>query len=334
MKAHRVALQFLLFAFASTSCVYGQLSQFINSRIYAQNNAQTYLGKASSNRYEFDSITNIYGSYGSSYSSTSIRNPYSSFGSAYATDSAYNAFANYPPILYSVTGAPQAYLTKNTFMYPRVDPDALIAYLESLGSSLAPTNAILMGGTFSYNGLGSTVTYGVDKITNYRPLGTTSGTLVIQLWATSTPYSGSGTLLGHKLIETIIGTTEGGYYYENISASGRINSIPSGNYNIVFVLAEWSGSAYLTVDYGNFNQRENIGLSVTAPTIITQPSSKTVSPGATVSFSVIASGTAPLTYQWRNNGANIFGANGSTYTIASAGVGNTGSYTVLVTNMT
>src|SRR5262249_2122128 len=54
--------------------------------------------------------------------------------------------------------------------------------------------------------------------------------------------------------------------------------------------------------------------STGAPTITTQPASQTVSSGQTATFGVIATGTAPLSYQWQKNGANISGATSSSYT--------------------
>ena len=53
---------------------------------------------------------------------------------------------------------------------------------------------------------------------------------------------------------------------------------------------------------------------------------------ASVTFSVIASGTSPLSYRWRFNNNFINGATSSTYTILNAGNGNLGNYTVVVTN--
>jgi hypothetical protein len=38
--------------------------------------------------------------------------------------------------------------------------------------------------------------------------------------------------------------------------------------------------------------------------------------GSNVTFSVTAAGAPPLTYQWRLNGALLFGANDSNYTSA------------------
>ncbi|SJZ37218.1 Putative Ig domain-containing protein, partial [Desulfococcus multivorans DSM 2059] len=50
------------------------------------------------------------------------------------------------------------------------------------------------------------------------------------------------------------------------------------------------------------------------PAVTTQPVSRSVAPGETATFSVAATGTAPLSYQWQKNGANIPGASGSAYT--------------------
>jgi hypothetical protein len=69
-----------------------------------------------------------------------------------------------------------------------------------------------------------------------------------------------------------------------------------------------------------------------APFIVTQPASQTLTAGANASFSVVAGGTSPLSYQWKFNGANISGATASSYTIASAQTTNSGNYSVAITN--
>ena len=68
-----------------------------------------------------------------------------------------------------------------------------------------------------------------------------------------------------------------------------------------------------------------IAYGATAPTITSQPSSRTVAPGASVTFSVRASGPAPLRYQWQRNGANISGATAQDYTLASAATTDNGA---------
>jgi hypothetical protein len=70
-----------------------------------------------------------------------------------------------------------------------------------------------------------------------------------------------------------------------------------------------------------------------APQIITQPGDQAVTAGQTATFSVAASGTAPLSYQWRKNTASISGATAASYTTPATTAGDTGSkFDVVVSN--
>ena len=62
-------------------------------------------------------------------------------------------------------------------------------------------------------------------------------------------------------------------------------------------------------------------LTVNTLSIMSQPIGATVCEGAAASFSVVAAGTRPLTYQWRKNAVNIRGATASSYSIASTVAG-------------
>jgi hypothetical protein len=70
----------------------------------------------------------------------------------------------------------------------------------------------------------------------------------------------------------------------------------------------------------------------TPPKILTQPEGQTVNIGSPATFAVVATGTAPLTYQWRRNGTAIPGATQASYSVTSAQVANAGAYSVVVTN--
>ena len=68
------------------------------------------------------------------------------------------------------------------------------------------------------------------------------------------------------------------------------------------------------------------------PIIIEQPASRTNARNTTATFSVTASGTSPLRYQWRFNSGNIANATNSSYSRSNLGSGDAGSYAVVVTN--
>jgi hypothetical protein len=68
------------------------------------------------------------------------------------------------------------------------------------------------------------------------------------------------------------------------------------------------------------------------PVITTQPVGGTVNEGQSFTFSVLANGAPPLSYQWYLNNILIGGATNSTYFIASAVAANQGEYYVVVDN--
>lgn len=68
------------------------------------------------------------------------------------------------------------------------------------------------------------------------------------------------------------------------------------------------------------------------PTITNQPQSLVVNAGNPASFTVGATGSPTLAYQWRKDGVNIGSATTTTYAISSATINDAASYTVVVTN--
>lgn len=69
-----------------------------------------------------------------------------------------------------------------------------------------------------------------------------------------------------------------------------------------------------------------------APVIVAQPASQTATVGGSATFSVTATGTAPLSYQWRKNGIAITAATAASLTLANLQAGDAGSYHVAVAN--
>ncbi len=61
------------------------------------------------------------------------------------------------------------------------------------------------------------------------------------------------------------------------------------------------------------------------PAITAQPANRTVAVGQTATFSVSATGSQPLSFQWQRNGANISGATQPSFTTAPAVAGDNGA---------
>jgi uncharacterized repeat protein (TIGR02543 family) len=75
-----------------------------------------------------------------------------------------------------------------------------------------------------------------------------------------------------------------------------------------------------------------INIPDTAPSITTPPQSQTVNAGDAVTFSVVATGDAPLNYQWYFNNAVLTGKNDATLALTNVTAANAGAYTVKVSN--
>jgi glucose/arabinose dehydrogenase len=90
----------------------------------------------------------------------------------------------------------------------------------------------------------------------------------------------------------------------------------------LYYLARGSGAVY-AISY----------IASQAPLITQQPVDQTVRIGQPATFTVTASGTAPLGYRWQRNGAWVSGATSSSYTLASATAGDDGAgFRCAVTN--
>jgi hypothetical protein len=117
---------------------------------------------------------------------------------------------------------------------------------------------------------------------------------------------------------------------DETTASYTTAATVSGDNGAIFTVkvtnaagSQTSNAATLTVTAG-----------AVAPTIATQPQSQTVTVGATATFTVVANGTAPLSYQWYRNTVAISGATSASYTTAATVSGDNGaSFTVKVTNV-
>jgi glucose/arabinose dehydrogenase len=71
---------------------------------------------------------------------------------------------------------------------------------------------------------------------------------------------------------------------------------------------------------------------VGAPNVTSNPRSQSVSRGGSATFSVTASGSGSLEFQWQFNGQDIPGANAASFTVANAQPDDAGQYRAIVNN--
>ena len=115
------------------------------------------------------------------------------------------------------------------------------------------------------------------------------------------------------------------------SSGGNPDTFASGIASPVDLKVGSDGSLYYLAR-GSGGVVYRISYTASAPSITTHPSSQTVAPGASVTFSVRASGLPPLQYQWQRNGVNISGATAQDYTTVAAAGDNGARFRAIVSN--
>ncbi len=86
------------------------------------------------------------------------------------------------------------------------------------------------------------------------------------------------------------------------------------------------------INLGAYGGTQWASVAGVIPTITLEPTLDTVAVGDSLTFSITATGTATLTYQWQKNGSNIAGATSANLLIDSVVMSDTGSYRAIVTN--
>lgn len=136
-------------------------------------------------------------------------------------------------------------------------------------------------------------------------------------------------------------STDGGSTFSNINpltnssataAALSISSVQASDAGVYRVLVI-NGSGVVV----SSNAVVTTSSTVTAPSISAQPANTTVVAGSSATFTVTASGSAPLTYQWQKStdgGATYsnVGTGGNTLTLNSTSLSDAGLYQVVVSN--
>tara|TARA_Y100001968_G_scaffold333485_1_gene396594 strand:- start:2044 stop:3750 length:1707 start_codon:yes stop_codon:yes gene_type:complete len=146
-----------------------------------------------------------------------------------------------------------------------------VSEYPNLNSSLAYMEAVSNPHTFNYSGTGgggnsgdldlncpcsyafsgTSLTLSATQVSNHSS-NVTSGTLKLQLWATTTPYTG-GNINGYQLGEVSLGQLGTNTFYADIEQNTNFTPPPDGTYYITMLLTEFNGNDVI-VDYTTFNE--------------------------------------------------------------------------------
>ena len=149
------------------------------------------------------------------------------------------------------------------------------------------------------------------------------------------PVLGNPNRLSISLLRTIPGSflnANGGELvkiYLDVAAGASLGNIPLVLPDAAPFLAEINDLPGCALVDGTFG----IVSPIVAPAITTHPQDATVTEGNTATFTVVATGSSPLTYQWKKDNQDITNATSSTYTTPATVLADSDSkFKVVVTN--
>ena len=203
----------------------------------------------------------------------------------------------------------------------------------------SPVGAVLKSVVAAVAALGA-----VNSLAGATPLvpssGTVAGISVAAGTAVSVLYTVSGTPSSPGSW-SITGSVPPGLNFSGLTAPGTVNiatlkltgtPTTAGTYALTLQAFESPGGKGNKSPIYSYSITVTGGAVSTPPSFATQPTSQTVTVGASVTFTAAASGSPTPTYQWQKGAANIAGATSASYTIASAATGDAGTYTVIAAN--
>ena len=110
--------------------------------------------------------------------------------------------------------------------------------------------------------------------------------------------------------------------------AAELANLPVGDYVLTAIAVDNLGATGVSAGVSI-----SVRIPTSSPVIQTPPQSQSVLVGSNVDFSVVASGTEPLSYQWRFNGSDLAGATSTVLSLLNVQPPNSGLYSVLVTNI-
>ena len=211
----------------------------------------------------------------------------------------------------------------SVMLFPSFSGGTAVIGSMGVGSSDITTSAV-SGASYATPLLSSTTTYTLT-VTNSKGNVVSSTCVVTPTPVVITPISPANQTVAPGQIPFTATATGGATNNLTWSATGGTFSgstwtspTAAGTYNITATSVDEPSVSVTTM------------ITLSAPAIVTQPSSQHICTGSGLVLSVMASYAS--SYQWSLNSTPIPGATGSSYTVSAATSANAGNYSVTVTN--
>jgi hypothetical protein len=149
-----------------------------------------------------------------------------------------------------------------------------------------------------------------------------------------TPPTGRSVALGQSASLSVVVIGSAPFSYQWQKGGVAVTGATTATLSFASVALADAGSYTVRVSNSNGNVTSAAAVLAvgTPPAINASPATQSIPLGSSVTFTVDATGTAPLTYQWRKTGVTIGGATGSSFVINSVQSSDAGAYSVVVTN--
>jgi hypothetical protein len=229
--------------------------------------------------------------------------------------SAMKLYVNGQPVATNVIGAKPIATSSSTLRISGDDNNHV--YFDGLVDEVSLYNRALSGEEIAaiYNAFGAGKCLTVPPVITIPP---TNQAVLLGGTAVFTVLAGGSPALGYQWrfngTNTLAATTPA----LSIANAQLTNG---GDYQVIITNAYGSATSPVAT------------LTVAMPPVITaQPTNRAVLVGSNAAFTVTATGTPPLAYQWWFNGTNALTAPSATFNIPNAQLADAGSYNVVVTN--
>lgn len=169
---------------------------------------------------------------------------------------------------------------------------------------------------------------GATQIATPYTVNATNGVAYKRRLTTTVQSALSWTAATGPLNATVYPLTPGLYL---TNRTGYIGGVPTAAGTSNIVITAWENNDNTGASVSSTFVFTIISLG-TPPTITGPPASQTAAVGGNAAFAVTASGTAPLTYQWRFAGTNLASGTASNLALGNLQPTDAGTYTIFITN--